>query len=56
VAADLLAEEDFAGCADVLSSLCGTFVGTCLKADNSLSGLQLLFREVTLAFVGRFGS
>ena len=51
-----LAQEDFPACAEVLTRLCGTFVGTSLEADDGLSSFQLFFGEVALALVGWLGA
>lgn len=52
----LLADDDLAAGAHVLSRLGGTLVLAGLEADDGLASLELLLGEVALGLVGGLGS
>lgn len=52
----LLAEQDLAAGADVLTCLGSTLVGASLQTDDGLASLELLLAEVTLALIGGLGA
>lgn len=53
---DLLAEQNLAASADILTSLGGALVGAGLEANDGLASLQLLLGELALALIGGLGA